>query len=83
MSDSPTLVKLLQEIDAIISERNELRKQLALLQEPTNQKKLTDREVKEIRNLARTSDLTQREIADCYAVNPATVSRIVRGVYHK
>jgi DNA-binding MarR family transcriptional regulator len=54
-----------------------------VLQEPNNQKKLTDREVKEIRNLARTSDLTQREIADCYAVNPATVSRIVRGVYHK
>jgi DNA-binding CsgD family transcriptional regulator len=54
-----------------------------VLQEPNNQKKLTDREVKEIRNLARTSDLTQREIADCYDINSATVSRIVRGVYHK
>jgi DNA-binding MarR family transcriptional regulator len=73
----------MKEIDALIKERDELRKQLDVLQEPNNQKKLTDREVKEIRNLARTSDLTQREIADCYAVNPATVSRIVRGVYHK
>ncbi len=78
-----TLLAVMKEIDALIKERDELRKQLDVLQEPNNQKKLTDREVKEIRNLARTSDLTQREIADCYAVNPATVSRIVRGVYHK
>jgi DNA-binding MarR family transcriptional regulator len=78
-----TLLAVMKEIDALIKERDELRKQLDVLQEPTNQKKLTDREVKEIRNLARTSDLTQREIADCYAVNPATVSRIVRSVYHK
>ncbi len=78
-----TLLAVMKEIDALIKERDELRKQLDVLQEPNNQKKLTDREVKEIRNLARTSDLTQREIADCYAVNRATVSRIVRGVYHK
>ncbi len=78
-----TLLAVMKEIDALIKERDELRKQLDVLQEPNNQKKLTDREVKEIRNLARTSDLTQREIADCYDINSATVSRIVRSVYHK
>ena len=78
-----TLLAVMKEIDALIKERDELRKQLDVLQEPNNQKKLTDREVKEIRNLARTSDLKQSEIADCYDINSATVSRIVRGVYHK
>lgn len=80
-----TLVKLIQELDALIKERDELAKQVAVYQEirDDNRKKLSDREVKEIRNLARVSHMTQREIADVYDVNPATVSRIVRGIYYK
>lgn len=83
MDDLPTLVKVLNEIDTLIKERDELRNQLAQLQQPGNHKKLSDREVKEIRNLARVSSMTQKEIADCYDVNPGTVSRIVRGIYWK
>ncbi len=78
------LLKLITEIDELIKERDQLRQQVDDLQNHgRNRKKLSGREVKEIRNLARASDLTQREIADCYDINPATVSRIIRGVYHK
>jgi DNA-binding CsgD family transcriptional regulator len=78
------LLKLITEIDELIKERDQLRQQVDDLQNHGgNRKKLSGREVKEIRNLARASDLTQREIADCYDINPATVSRIIRGVYHK
>jgi DNA-binding MarR family transcriptional regulator len=74
----------MRELDAIIKERDELRKQLeAYKDERNNRKKLSVREVKEIRNLSRASDMTQSEIADVFAVNPATVSRILRGIYHK
>ena len=74
----------MRELDAIIKERDELRTQLeAYKEERNNRKKLSVREVKEIRNLSRASDMTQSEIADVFAVNPATVSRILRGIYHK
>jgi DNA-binding MarR family transcriptional regulator len=74
----------MRELDGIIKERDELRKQLeAYKDERNNRKKLSVREVKEIRNLSRASDMTQSEIADVFAVNPATVSRILRGIYHK
>ncbi|RJQ79939.1 helix-turn-helix domain-containing protein [Pseudonocardiaceae bacterium YIM PH 21723] len=46
-----------------------------------NRRKLTASEVKSIRVLHRTGRFTQRHIADIYAVNPATVSRIVRDLY--
>ncbi len=81
---SENLLKLVSEIDELIKERDWLRQELHTLQSHAgNRKKLSDREVKEIRNLSRATDLTQREIADCYDINPATVSRILRGVYHK
>lgn len=47
-----------------------------------NRRKLTDREVKDIR-AAWEGGVSQRDIADSYEVNPATVSRIVQGFYHK
>lgn len=50
---------------------------------PDNRKKLTAREVGEIRRLNRTTSLNQRELADAFDVNPATVSRIVRNLYWK
>lgn len=76
-------MKLIQEIDALVKERDMLREQLAHHLVPDNLKKLSEREVKEIRNLARVSHMTQREIAESYDVNPSTVSRIVRGMYWK
>lgn len=48
----------------------------------SNAKKLTADEVASIRQLHQRSSLNQREIAEAFDVNPATVSRIVRGVYH-
>ncbi|WP_142395313.1 helix-turn-helix domain-containing protein [Mycobacterium avium] len=48
-----------------------------------NKKKLTKREVAEIRRLGRTTGMSQRELADIYDINKATVCRILKGVYHK
>lgn len=48
-----------------------------------NQPKLTDRQVREIRWLKSNTKASQKEIAEAYDINPATVSRIVRGIYHR
>lgn len=50
--------------------------------ERPNRKKLTPREVQNIRELHR-SGTNQRALAEIYDVNPATVSRIVRGQYYR
>lgn len=47
-----------------------------------NQKKLSKPEVSRMRNLYRTGNWTQAALAEAFDVNPATVSRTVRGVYH-
>ena len=46
-----------------------------------NRKKLTEREVKDIRQ-AHQGGMSQKSLADNYGVNPATISRIVRRIYH-
>ncbi|AMQ66785.1 helix-turn-helix DNA binding domain protein [Mycobacterium phage Sham4] len=46
-----------------------------------NRPKLTDNEVADIR-AAHRGGMKQRDLAANYGVNPATISRIVRGVYH-
>lgn len=46
-----------------------------------NQKKLSASDAQAIRAMYW-SGQTQRSIARHYGVNPATVSRIIRGVYH-
>lgn len=48
----------------------------------SNSKKLTPADVRRMRAEYRTTSLNQKALADIYEVNPATVSRIVRGVYH-
>lgn len=48
-----------------------------------NRKKLAFDDVRRIRTEYRTGRFSQRELADWYNVNPATVSRIVRGQYHR
>lgn len=46
-----------------------------------NTKKLVPAQVRAIRAKHKLGD-TQAELADYYGVNPATISRIVRGEYH-
>jgi DNA-binding NarL/FixJ family response regulator len=47
-----------------------------------NQRKLTPREVKLLREMHR-NGTSQAKIAIIFDINPGTVSRIVRGQYHK
>lgn len=66
------------------SEITNLRQENAKLRgERSNRKKLSPREVSGIRSLWTRSGMSQRQIADVYDVNPATVSRIVRNIYWK
>lgn len=58
---------------------NAVRKQPAYVD---NSKKLTPADVRRLRTEHKAGLLSQRELADIYEVHPATVSRIVRGVYH-
>ena len=83
MTDMPTFVQLVKEIDALVRERDELLARVTRIEGPKNAKKLTAREVKEIRNLWRSTANTQRDIAEIYDVHPATVSRIIREQYWK
>lgn len=46
-----------------------------------NRQKLTSREVRDIRD-AYFGGAKQSDLADRYGVNPATISRTVRGIYH-
>lgn len=47
----------------------------------SNRKKLSPGDVREIRTRHRRGE-TQSSIADDFSINPATVSRIVRGEYY-
>jgi DNA-binding MarR family transcriptional regulator len=78
-----TIVKLLQEFDELAAENRALKKEIKALQAQTfdNRPKLTEHEVKDIRAAYR-GGMMQRDLAEAYAVNPATISRIVRGIYH-
>ncbi|MDV6975283.1 helix-turn-helix domain-containing protein [Mycobacterium intracellulare] len=87
MSLTPTFRALVDELTEVFQENRRLREEnerlKASFKVPTNKKKLTNREVAEIRRLARTTGMSQREVAEIYDVNPATVCRILKGVYHK
>lgn len=78
-----SLLAALRELDEIIAERDQLRARVAELEAKPldNRRKLTDREVLDIRAAYR-AGMRQKDLADNYGVNPATVSRIVRGFYH-
>lgn len=80
-----TIVNLIEALDGLIQERNQLRRrveELEFLAKNENKPKLTTREVEHIHELARAGH-TQTDIASMFDVNRATVSRIVRGLYHK
>lgn len=80
----PDLADFAKALTAVLEENDRLIKENeALKAKPTdNRPKLTDREVKEIRDMRRMG-LSTREIADIYDVNKSTISRIVRREYHK
>ena len=65
-------------------ENDELKEQLGpgSVLAHSNRKKLGPEEVQGIRTLKRLG-WTNKSIAETYDVNPATVSRIIRGIYHK
>ncbi|WP_030095330.1 helix-turn-helix domain-containing protein [Mycobacteroides chelonae] len=73
----------LLELTELKAENARLRGELDALKKPNNRKKLTVGEVNFIRLMYRNRGFNQREIADIYDINPATVSRIVRRIYHK
>lgn len=87
MSETPIFRALVDELTEVFQENRRLREEnerlKASFKVPTNKKKLTNREVAEIRRLARTTGMSQREVAEIYDINQATVCRILKGVYHK
>lgn len=83
MTETPTLTKVLREIDGLVSENKRLRAENERLkQNRPNKPKLTQSDVKHIREMVR-SGYSRRDVASAYDVNPSTVSRIVRGEYHR
>ena len=78
---SYSIVEFIKELDELIKERDFLLEELEDLKDWDNKPKLTDGEVKDIR-LAYRGGMKQKDLADNYGVNPSTISRIVRGIYH-
>lgn len=79
-----TLLSFLNELDAIIAERDALRERVEELEALrfNNRPKLGQGEVSRIHEMRR-AGYKIREIADSFDVNKSTVSRILRGEYHK
>lgn len=70
-----------QSVDLLVNRNRELAQ--AKRDEPkSNEKKLTDSDVRRIRTEHKTGRFSQSEIAGWYDLNRTTVSRIVRNKYH-
>ena len=69
--------------DVLLKHLTEQTEKVRILQKKLtdNRKKLDPREVELIRQMYR-SGMSQKDIADIYDVNPATISRTVRNIYH-
>jgi len=76
-----TVVKVIKELEALVKERDDLLEELKSLRDWNNKPKLSSGDVRDIRQACR-GGMRQKDLADNYGVNPATVSRIVRGIYH-
>ncbi|BCP02542.1 helix-turn-helix domain-containing protein [Mycobacterium intracellulare] len=81
--------ELMQDNDLLREEVRDLSHQIGLFKaaevgpnRPNNNRKLTEREVQEIREHSRMG-WKNADLARAFDVNPATISRIVRGQYHK
>lgn len=75
--------QLVDGIKALVDENEKLRRQIAAgsTSSPSNKPKLSKRDVEMMRSLSRLG-ASNTELATAYDVNRATVSRIIRGVYH-
>lgn len=71
-----TLGEIHEYVEKLETENRDLRKKT------DNTKKFTKPEVTRMRALYDGGNWTQRELAEAFDANPATVSRIVRRVYH-
>jgi DNA-binding transcriptional regulator YiaG len=78
-----TLTQFAAQLNAVLEENNRLRAQVAEFKSKPldNKRKLSAREVRDIR-AAHRNGMSQKDLADSYEVNPATISRTVRGLYH-
>jgi len=78
-----TLTLFAQQLNAVLDENKRLRQRVEELESRplNNRRKLSPQEVKDIREAYRMGML-QSDLADNYGVNPATISRTVRGIYH-
>lgn len=79
-----TLLAVIQELDEILAERDRLQRRVEELeaQRFNNRHKLGQGEVGRIREMRR-AGYKVREIAESFDINKTTVSRILRGQYHK
>lgn len=79
-----TIASLVKELDSLLKERDQLMSEIERLkaQRLDNRKKLSESEVRDIR-AAHRSGMSQRSLATAYDVNPTTINRIVRGIYHQ
>jgi DNA-binding transcriptional regulator YiaG len=76
------IYQIAEEFKAILDERDALLERVAELESSMdNRSKLSPNEVKEIRE-AHKNGMTQKDLADNYGVNPATISRTVRHIYN-
>lgn len=78
-----SVVEFVREIDALLTENAALKARVSELEARSldNRPKLSDQDVKDIRSAYR-SGMTQSDLAESYGLNPATISRTVRGIYH-
>lgn len=81
MSLSRQLADLTTSVRQLIRENEQLRRK-ADESRPDNRKKLSKQEAAEIRRIHRAGG-SVTELAEIFDVHHATISRIVRGVYHK
>lgn len=71
-----TLREIIAYVRDLEAENKELRRKT------DNSKKLDARDVQKIRQLYASGNWKQKELADAFNVNDATISRIVRGIYY-
>lgn len=78
-----SIAALARELDELLKERERLLAEIERLkaQRLDNRKKLTESEVSDIR-AAHRGGMSQRALAQAYDVNPTTISRTIRGIYH-
>lgn len=78
-----TLTAFVSQINAVLEENKRLRAKVKELESKPldNRRKLSEQEVKDIRAAYR-GGMSQIDLANSYSVNPATISRTVRGIYH-